>query len=126
MPRFLIIVVLVLSLTGCGEAPFTKEMRAFRQSVQQKVVASDLEEWATNCIAKGTVTEEGASDAIRQLMREGEVSISGDLGSPERIVSFWYGGGFGHWGIAVGAPTYNCRLGNVQTHWTNGIWFWHE
>jgi hypothetical protein len=126
MPRILVFVVLVLSLTGCDETPMTKEMRAFRQSIQQKVVALDLEQWATNCIAKGTVTEDGASAAIRQLMREGEVSVSGEIGSPERIVLFWYGGGFGHWGIAVGAPTYKCMLGNVQTHWTNGIWFWHE
>lgn len=126
MRHWLVILGLLPLLAGCGEAPIAKEMRQFRQSVQQKVTASDLEQWATNCISKGAITEDGASQAVRQLMREGEVSISSEIGSQERTVQFWYGGGFGHWGIAVGAPTYTCRLGNVQTHWTNGIWFWHE
>ena len=128
MPHTVAILVLALFLAGCGEAPFAREMREFRQSVQQEVVATDLETWATNCIAKGVLSEDGASEAIRKLIREsdGEVSVSGKIGSPDGVVIFWYGGGFAHWGIAVGEPTYKCTLGNVQTRWTNGIWFWHE
>ncbi len=126
MPRIFICFIILMSVTGCGEAPFTKEMRVFRQTVQEQVAAAELERWATNCIATGTITESGVPAEIRQLMPEGKVFLSGEIGTSDRIVLFWTGGGFGHWGIAVGIPNYECTLGTVQTHWTNGIWFWHE
>jgi hypothetical protein len=125
MRSFLIMLLLLPLFVGC-EAPFTKQMREFQNSVKQKVIPSDLEQWATNCVANGAVTVDGASEGIRKLLRESEyVYISEDGKPPERVVNLMYGGGFGHWGIAVGSPTYRCRFGNVQTHWTNGIWFWY-
>lgn len=96
----------------------------FRQSFQQQVAAHDLEKWATNCIAKREVSDAAASEAIRHYMSEADVSVWSDR--DESIVCFKYGSGFGYWGVAIGNPKYKCNLGEVQTHWTNGIWFWHQ
>jgi hypothetical protein len=122
-----VLVLAIFLLGGCYRLPSTEASR-LRHSVEKTIVASDLEKWATNCLAQGVVTTTGASESIRQVIREceGRVSVSKDGPNGEGIVLFVYGGGFGHWGLAVGGTDYKCGLGNAQTHWTNGIWFWNE
>jgi len=120
----MVMLALFLLFVGCGEGPITQRARLFRESFQRQVSVTELELWARGCLAKGVITEEGAPEAVRKLMRDADVSVLGD--GDKQVVCFIYGSGFGHWGLAIGDSTYQCKLGDVQNHWTNGIWFWHQ
>ncbi len=46
---------------------------------------------------------------------------------PEPYVIAQWGGGFGHWGLVIGAPT--LRYPNPSYHhieWAPGVYVWHE
>ena len=114
----LLLLVVLLTAAGCD-----RDRVGWQRSVQANVNPAELEQWATNCIAKGVVSTNDASEQIRQLMLGAHVSIATDSGSGHKAVVFMHGGGFGHWAVVVGPPDYKCMMGNRRAYWTNGVWF---
>jgi UDP-N-acetylglucosamine:LPS N-acetylglucosamine transferase len=115
---------LVFLISGCG---FKNHIQTFANSVENKINASELDNWATNVLANGHVSEIGMSVPLRDFVRSAEnTEIINDAKSGDRIVVIVFGGGFGHQGIAIGTPGYKSYLGNDRIAWTNGIWFWSE
>ena len=118
---------------GCKPAVET-QMQKLSQSVRQSVTPAELEGWATKIISSTPrqqvfvpLVKDGAPDGIRKLINDSDsLEVGVDGLSNDVVVVFTRGSGFGHWGFAVGTPKYACSLGRVQSHWTNGIWFWHE
>ena len=118
---------------GC-KRPADLRMEEFSKNVRQTINPAELESWATKVISNTPreqffveLTTNGVPEGIRRLMTNFETLEVGTDGlSNDKVVVFTRGSGFGHWGFAVGAPTYTCSFGHVQSHWTNGIWFWTE
>jgi hypothetical protein len=123
MSRFSFALLVAACLTSCGCNKPYPDIAEWRQSVQASVDPTALQRWATNCIAKGVITKDDAGQEIGQLMRGPNIQIETDAVSGQKAVVFMYGGGFGHWAIVVGAADYQCRMGNIRSYWTNGIWF---
>ena len=109
-------------------------MEHLSQTVRQTVSPNELQIWASQVISNtprerlfGALPKDGAPKGIQQLVNESSsLELGMDGSSNDIVVIFTRGGGFGHWGFAVGSTTYACKFGRVQSHWTNGIWFWHE
>jgi len=109
-------------------------MEELSQKVRQTVSPAELDIWAAKVISSTPkerlfthIPKDGAPEGIQKLLIESatlEVGVDGS--SNDVVVIFTRGSGFGHWGFAVGKPNYSCSLGRVRSHWTNGIWFWHE
>lgn len=124
MLKIITICLLIALATGCGSK---SRLREFADSVKNKVSATDLCQWATNAWASGQTSDLGKSGPLHDLIHAAEYTrVTEDGHSHERIALICYGGGFGHWGVAVGASNYACSLGNHRVPWTNGIWFWSE
>jgi hypothetical protein len=120
----ILFLIAIIFATGCGRE---SHLQTFANSMENKISASELDNWATNVLANGRVSEIGMSVPLRDLVRSAEnTEIINDVKSGDRIVMIVFGGGFGHQGIAIGAPTYKSYLGNDRIAWTNGIWFWSE
>ena len=127
------IIFLVVLCAGC-KRPADVRMEAFAKSVQQTVNPVEFESWATMVISntpkeqffRGIPTN-GVPKGVQNLMTDyATLCVGGDRLSNDVVVMYIRGSGFGHWGFAVGTPGYTCGLGKVQSHWTNGIWFWTE
>lgn len=110
----------------------------FETKIKATVNPDELQAWATNLIAEVS-TRKGESFVVKQpdIPKwagkiyegqgegvEGDVSVErSDEGTYVRMI---YGGGFGHWGLAVGDPklvltdtsSWHGRL------WKPGIYFW--
>ena len=116
------VLLLVVLFAACNSDP---ERVVWRRNIRKRINPSELEQWATNCMAKGMIITNGASEQLRWLMSGYGVNIETNYAStqPEVIVVFMTGGGFGHSAIIVGGPNYKCTMGDRQAYWTNGIWF---
>ena len=124
MRNILTICLLMALGTGCGSK---NRLQGFAETVKSKVSATDFSNWATNALASGNTSEIGTSGPLHDLIHAAEYTrVIEDGHSHERIALICYGGGFGHWGVAVGSSNYSCHLGNYRVPWTNGIWFWSE
>ena len=133
MRAVILIVLAFVFCAGCRR-PADVRMEEFGRNVRQTVDPVELEAWAALVITntprekfyKGIPTS-GAPKGVREMLKDyGDIEVGIDGRSKDVIVICSRGGGFGHWGFAVGGPGYVCSLGNVQSHWTNGIWFWTE
>jgi hypothetical protein len=133
MKLSIFIVVIVVACISCKRRADIR-MEQFASSVRQTISPDELEAWALQTILKTprehVYTDISTNDApkgIRELMTDfATLQIEEDGSTNNAVVVYTRGGGFGHWGFAVGAPTYICGFGHTQEHWTNGIWFWTE
>ena len=123
--------VAVVCVFGC-----TKEVEKFETKIKATVNPDELQTWATNVIA--TASFHGSdSFVVKQADIPKWVGLvykdEGDLGqvtversSEGEFVQILYGGGFGHWGLAIGSPT--LVLTNHDSCyneiWKPGIYFW--
>jgi hypothetical protein len=122
-----LIVLSVVFITGCRPADSDEILRRFEGAVRPSVSAGEVEAWAntasTNSV--GTVLPPSElPDWIRNLPDSPRVLIGVDTKTGDKIVSLNAGGGFGMWGMVVGPPTYQSKIGSVRHNWTNGIWFY--
>jgi len=109
-------------------------MEELAKTVRHITNPAELEAWAAKIISntprEGLFTElstNGAPKGVRNLLtNNATLYFMLDGLSNDAVVVFTAGGGFGHWGFAVGTFAYTCGLGSVQSHLTNGIWFWTE
>jgi len=128
-----IFIFATIMCVGCKPAVET-QMEKLSQTVRQSVTPGELEVWATKVISNTPrerlfvpLSEDGAPEGVRKLIKDNaSLEVGMDGLSNDVVVILTGGSGFGHWGFAVGKPNYSCSLGRVRSHWTNGIWFWHE
>jgi hypothetical protein len=124
-----ICILLVFGTIGCRPVYETR-IPKFAEDVKKVVDSSELQEWAVKVLA------EQKSDA-REIPRENVPASIRDLssqGSPfqwaareQNCVRLVWGGGFGHWGILVGTPSFRpAQDGNYFIEWKSGIYFWHQ
>ena len=128
----LLLILVVAVCTGC-KRPADSLMEAFAETVRQTVEPGALKAWALTVISntprKGLFTEvptNGVPKGVQSLMTNFATLELMNGSSNDVAIVYTRGSGFGHWGFAVGGPTYRCGLGHTQVPWTNGIWFWTE
>ena len=128
-----VIIIIAVACTSC-KRPADVRMEKFASSVRQTIAPGELETWALKTISDTPhernftdISTNNAPKGVRDLMTNFATLQIVEVGSSNNaVVLYARGGGFGHWGFAVGAPTYICDFGHTQEHWTNGIWFWTE
>jgi hypothetical protein len=131
--RWILSVVIAAFVAACGSG-CTKETEKFQTKIKVTVNPDELQAWATNLIAK---TSGGDSIVVKQADIPKWVGlIYKDEGDPGEVtverssqgvyVEILYGGGFGHWGLAVGYPTLVLTNHDSCYHdlWKPGIYFW--
>ncbi len=127
-----LVLVAIVYVSGC-----TDETAKFEAQVKATVNPDELQAWATNMISKASFHGRdswmvGQSDIpkwVGLIYKDegdpGEVTV--ERSSEGDFVQILYGGGFGHWGLAVGSPTLvlttNGESG-FQHLWKPGIYFW--
>jgi hypothetical protein len=129
-----LIIILASMICGGCKRPADARMEEFSKSIRQTVNPKDLAAWAVKIISDTPrdrmftdVSTNGAPKRIQELMTDfATLQVGMDGLSNDTVIIYTRGGGFGHWGFSVGAPTYTCGLGHTQAYWTNGIWFWTE
>jgi hypothetical protein len=127
---FLCVVVLFgFILTGCRPS-YETQLPKFAKDVKGVVNPTNLQNWAieflrTNASSQ-SLDKTNAPLNIQSLYSQGSPFQDGFYDSN----SVWliWGGGFGHWGIRVGAPTFkpDDTNWNYYIEWEPGIYFWHE
>jgi hypothetical protein len=133
MRRYLMPFVAMLTLVaGCGSG----HVRQFAAQVKSVVNPDELQSWATNLIAKTSVTNGSSVDVrqedipsfVRGIYKDDPPEfvevVTGD-GGPCVLVA--YGGGFGHWGLHVGYPSLVEKSDQnfYVAQWKPGIYFWN-
>ncbi len=135
MRQYWMIFVPILALVaGCGQG-YVKQTEKFAAQVKSVVNPDELQSWATNLIAKTSVTNasvevkrEEIPSFVRRIDKDDPPEfvevVAGDEG-PYVLIA--YGGGFGHWGLHVGYPSL-VEKGDQNTYvvqWKPGIYFWN-
>jgi hypothetical protein len=131
------IIILVAIVCGGCKRPADVQMENFAKTVRQTINPDDLQAWSAKMISNTTpdhffveysdLSTNAAPKGLQELMTNyATVSVVPAGSLNDVVLVYVQGGGFGHWGFAVGAPTYTCSFGHTQAHWTNGIWFWTE
>ena len=133
MHYVILIICLMIAGVGC-KRPADTRMQAFADNVRQTVDPTELQGWANTVLSnrsrenffEAISTNEAPKGVQNLLTNSGTLEMAMDGSSNDFVVIYERGSGSGHWGFAVGAPTYHCSFGHTQSHWTNGIWFWTE
>lgn len=111
----------------------------FAEDVKKVVDSAELQQWAMTILretegaeALSEIPRDRVPDGIRTLASQGSPFKSAwcSAGSvQERTVWLEWGGGFGHWGLRVGSPTFKVVPtldDNYYVEWRPGIYFWHQ
>jgi hypothetical protein len=124
-----------------GESLIEQYSNDFPEDAKKAVDPSGLQRWAVTVLQetqqseRPEVREDEISPSLRNLRSNGlayEMIMcdSEDSASPhERSVCILWGGGFGHWGIRVGGPTFKvvpASAYNAYVEWRPGIYFLRE
>lgn len=135
--KYLVVVFLLLGLVSCKPVWETRTPK-FAEDVKAVVNPNELQKWALNEIKNKPpntgdmerISEDRIPTYIRNLSSQGspfEFAIYKKASSEtEDSVELYWGGGFGHWGIRVGSPTFRPEGGDYFIKWKPGIYFWHE
>ena len=111
-------------------------LSGFADEVKKTINPQELQHWAVTTLDKTTshsfdIQPQDMPASLRTLksrnlsmeMAYYEVGQS----SKESYLVFMWGGGFGHWGIDVGAPDFEQPDdGNTYLKWIPGVYFWKD
>jgi hypothetical protein len=119
-----------IALTPPG---YMSKTSSFRDELQQSVSPDELREWAMMQVGRshGSRIRLEAAPALLCATRDGVpsyVSVEpGDNVEEPYVLAVW-GGGFGHWGLKVGSPSFRVihDKTNHYVEWEPGIYCWHE
>lgn len=122
-----------LALLALLHAPPSDEALLAQFSVQVKQVAdvATLQNWAKTQpeIQDAEKARDVVPGALRKLISQRlEMEMvtweSDNAGQP--VVKLWWGGGFRHWGLDIGQPSYKFvpMYGAIFAEWTPGVYFW--
>jgi hypothetical protein len=115
---------------------YQARLPTFANEIKKIIDPHELQQWAVAKLNKAkTDSYEIPIDDVPEALRnmhskglgpEGAFYVIGDLPRDSFIEIIW-GGGFGHWGIAVGAPSFEKPNGtNRYLEWIPGVYFWQE
>ena len=142
-PRAGVIVVVVLlgvaaaAIVSWKPIYMTRKPR-FAEKVKKVADPLELQQWAMTVLrdtqqsASSTqISEEKVPVGIRNLMSDGsplQYAFCDGAAVSDRTIWLVWGGGFGHWGIRVGAPSFKVSPDddNYYIEWKPGIYFWHQ
>jgi hypothetical protein len=108
----------------------------FAKEIKAQIDPYELQKWAVSTLdtSKGGYHElpaEKLPKAIQTLRSEGyplEIAYyTPTLSDGESYISIVWGGGFGHWGIDIGKPSFQEPRGSdavLSSMWIPGIYFW--
>jgi cell division protein FtsL len=142
-PRVGVIVLVVLLVTATAAVlswkPIYKTRTLhFAEDIKRVADPSELQQWAV-AILRETAQSNSSPEIPRHRIPSGIQNLTSQ-GSPfqdafcdtgpaqDRTVWLVWGGGFGHWGIRVGAPSFRVSPDddNYYVEWKSGIYFWHQ
>jgi hypothetical protein len=108
----------------------------FADEVKAIIDPQELQKWAVINLGKinsgsQEISLKDVPESIRNLKSNGSPLeyATAEIGtSPkDRYIALMWGGGFGHWGIDVGAATFEQPADdNFYIKWAPGIYFWYE
>ena len=104
----------------------------FAKHVKKTISAATLQTWVTNYLstaADGPTTNLNLPNAMLRISIEQQPDIwTLRSGSGVQYLDFAYGGGFAHWGLAVGPTNFVLTPSDDRyvLDWVPGIYFWHE
>jgi hypothetical protein len=108
----------------------------FAADVKQVITPDELQKWALMTLKKSNPDSSelplnDVPEPLRNLRSNGSqieyaFYTPGTSPGDSYIVLMW-GGGFGHWGIDVGAPSFDQpEDNNFYIKWAPGVYFWEE
>lgn len=115
MRKYCLLLMPILALiAGCGRG-YMKQTEEFAAQVKSMVNPDELQSWATNILSKTPITNKGTVDVkqedipkyVRGIYKDEPpefVEVVSDDTSSYVLIA--YGGGFGHWGLYVGYPSF--------------------
>ncbi|HTV41427.1 MAG TPA: hypothetical protein VMF08_12670 [Candidatus Sulfotelmatobacter sp.] len=126
-----------------GEDGAHQDANDLAEDAKKVVNPSELQKWAmavlqeteTTNYPDGQFPRDKVLASIQNLQSRGDffddVEVNDDKSTPPGSRSVWivWGGGFGHWGIRVGSPTFKVTDrydDNYYVNWEPGIYFWAE
>ena len=134
------LVVLVCAITTIvltWKPIYETRLPRFASAVKQVIDPSELQKWAVITLSKANSDSselplQEVPEPLRNLRSDGcqiEYAFYAIATSPKDsyIVLMW-GGGFGHWGIDVGDPSFDEPEDNNAFYikWAPGVYFWEE
>jgi len=124
-----------------GESGSEQYLDDLVEDTKKAVDPTELQQWAVRVLQETSQSEsrmvkkEDIPSSVRNLKTNGlhfeMVTCDSDAPAPssERSICIWWGGGFFHWGIRVGSPTFKITPTSTSTtyvEWRPGIYFWRE
>jgi hypothetical protein len=131
-----LLVVAVVASVGCKPIYKTRTPR-FAEDVKKVADASELQQWGMAILQETKqadmteISKDRVPTGIRTLISDGSPlqDVFCDSGSAQnRTVWLVWGGGFGHWGIRIGPPSFKVSPNddNYYIEWKPGVYFWHQ
>ena len=122
-----------------GEHGSEQHVDDLAEDARKAIDPAELQQWATSALqayqlnnGNYTIPTNTIPASLRNLQSEDstyeDISIDADKSLPPESRSVWvtWGGGFGHWGMAVGTPDFKAISddANYFIQWKPGIYFW--
>ena len=124
-----------------GEGRNQQHANDLAEDTKKVVNPAELQQWAMNVLQETETTNYSDGNfprgkvllGIRNLQSGDDsfedVMVDADKSVPPESRSVWivWGGGFGHWGIRVGPPSFKVADpydDNYYVEWKPGIYFW--
>jgi hypothetical protein len=108
----------------------------FANEIKEVIDPRELQKWAVITLSKSNSDSsklplKDVPEPIRILHSNGgpiEMAFYQIGSSPKsRCITLMWGGGFGHWGIDVGAPSFEEPADdNFYIKWIPGVYFWEQ
>jgi len=101
----------------------------FLEQVKQSLDPTEISAWAAETMADpppdGRIPKDKLPASVTTEWPDKHKQAWLAVCSTSHVIIAW-GGGFGHWGLAVGETNSFLGNGNYFLHWTNDIYVWHE
>ncbi|MBI3876470.1 MAG: hypothetical protein HY300_11060 [Verrucomicrobia bacterium] len=113
-----------------GIKPYRVSTAEFLERIKSRATPAALQEWATGILRaypKAAVLDDVPEAAVPRFVRELDPPIAPRvLVVPDSHVMVDWGGGWGHWGLAVGPTNYKSDAELLFTiEWAPGIFAYH-
>ncbi len=128
----LLIVVAGLAVYALGPGYKWKAQSFFNQ-IQKSTTTETLQDWAVAQIAEADGQRVEMDDVPPFIVAANDgppkyVYVASTEYSAEPHIHAIWGGGFGHWGLKIGSPTFRAvdDARNYHIEWKPGVYVWHE
>jgi hypothetical protein len=136
----IVLVVLLCAFTAAISSwipPYKTHLHLFANHIKEVIDPHELQKWAVSTLAKSNsnsseIPLKEIPEPIRILRNDGsplQMAFSQLTTSPkDSCVMLAWGGGLGHWGIDIGAPSFEQPHNDtcVYIKWIPGVYFWEQ